>query len=121
MAGRYDATKVSAAKAIKKSGVAMILNHKGTTAATNPWDPPTETTTAYPCNGVITNYQMNEIDGTVIKRDDRKVLLGADGLPVMPTNLDTLTIGGVEMLIMHVEPIAPSNDPIIYIVQVRNV
>ena len=48
MAGRYDATKVSAAKAIKKSGVAMTLNHKGTTAATNPWDPPTETTTGIP-------------------------------------------------------------------------
>ena len=121
MAGRYDATKVSAAKAIKKSGVAMTLNHKGTTAATNPWDSPTETTTAYPCNGVITNYSAHEIDGTVIRRDDRKVLLAAGGLAVTPTTADTLTIGGVELAIMHVEPIAPSNDPIIYTVQVRNV
>lgn len=119
MAGKYDATKISAAKAIKKSGVAMTLNRKSTTAATNPWEPPKETTTAYPCNGVITNYSAHEIDGTVIRRDDRKVLLAA-GLPVVPTTADTLTIGGVELAIMHVEPIAPSNDPIIYTVQVRN-
>jgi len=120
MASRYDATKASAAKAIKKSGVAMTLNRKSTTAATNPWEPPTETTTAYSCNGVITNYSAYEIDGTVIRRDDRKVLLAAGGLAVVPTTADTLTIGGVELAIMHVEPIAPSNDPIIYTVQVRN-
>lgn len=120
MAGRYDATKVSAAKSIKKSGVAMALNRKSTTAANNPWEPPTETKTTYSCYGVITNYAANEIDGTVIRRDDRKVLLAAGGLAVMPTTADTLTIGGVELAIMHVEPIAPSNVPIIYTVQVRN-
>ena len=48
------------------------------------------------------------------------MLLAAGGLAVTPTTADTLTIGGVELAIMHVEPIAPSNDPIIYTVQVRN-
>ena len=54
------------------------------TASSNPWEPPTQTETIYPCRAVVTSYRDYEIDGEKIRHEDMKVIILAEGLAIKP-------------------------------------
>lgn len=121
MAGKYDKARAKARVLIETFGVPLTLKHKSYGSPSNPWEAPTGTSKDYQCYGVILNYESREIDGIVVKRDDRKVLLASEGLAVEPSTNDFLTIGSVDFAIESVVPLAPSNEAILYTLQVRTV
>lgn len=67
----------------------------------------------------VVGYKNAEIDGTLILKGDKKVLLGADSLSVVPEKDDVLSIGGVDHSIKDVEHVAPGGVDVIYKIQAR--
>jgi len=65
---------------------------------------------------IITRYRNEEIDGTTIKRGDRRLL--AIGIPE-PKSGDILTVNGVEYSYIFSDPIAPGGVAVAYRIQVR--
>lgn len=69
--------------------------------------------------GVLTQYKTMDVDGTVIKRGDMKLLLAASGLALEPTTNDTVTIGSDVWTVLYVESVEPATVPVLYKVQIR--
>lgn len=122
MENKYGGFKKLALNKIEKYGVGMTLKRSTLTGDTNkPWEPPTVQETSYTCFGLILEYDAREIDGIVIKRDDRKIMVASESLSTAPTTSDVIEVGSVSYSIQNIASLAPSNDPIMYTLQVRNV
>lgn len=67
----------------------------------------------------VLGYKNAEIDGTLILKGDKKVLMSADSLAVAPEKDDVLSIGGVDHAIKDVEHIAPGGVNVIFKIQAR--
>ncbi len=70
-----------------------------------PWDPPADAPTLHPVWAISEHYAQNLIDGTLIRAEDRKVMMEATG--TTPTTADRLKIGTDEYAILSVMPEAP--------------
>ena len=81
----------------------------------DPWNP-TQTTQDTTVVGVVTIYKTGEIDGTLIQRGDRKILLAAE---VAPTPADRIVDGGIEFAVVDVVTIAPGPEVVLFKVQAR--
>lgn len=86
-------------------------------APVNPWDTDSSTTETFDIPALVQMYPRDMIDGTLIRAEDRKVMLAANG--EKPTTADTLTISGADYEIMKVDETAPSGVPLYYEVQAR--
>lgn len=69
---------------------------------------PPATTTEYPGSGFRENYRQQDIDGTLIKQGDLKllvspVLLDGSDMP-QPASLDTILFDGERYTVQNVEP-----------------
>lgn len=73
----------------------------------------------YPGYGVITEYTAREIDGTNIRRGDKKITAVFDDTTVVPDTDALLTISGLDHVIKNVGVVAPADVAIIWILQVR--
>lgn len=80
---------------------------------------PSLTTANYTAKGIIENYQQDQIDGTDIKKDDKKILLIGNSIQSnqVPETDDKITIEGHTYAVVSV----PERDPAAatYICQVR--
>lgn len=72
--------------------------------------------TARTVNGVVLNYPEKQIDGTLIMRADKKVLLDAYAAPTLS---DVLILDGVEHSILDIKATAPAGTVLLYTLQVR--
>jgi len=86
------------------------------------WGPTTSTTH---CRGIDRAYKADEIDDTLVKRGDKRLIVSprdASGAALdQPTANGRATLAdGSSWTIMAVEPIRPGGSAIIYIVQLRN-
>lgn len=132
----YAKKKIMADKLLKKNGSLITLTRYESTAIwTKDYDQdemrykwtdgegnvvheaPVNTPTEYKKYGVRTSYKLSEIDGTLIKRGDVRLVLSTD-FPE-PKAEDKFTVAGVSYSYVDLEPKAPADIPIVYIVQVR--
>ena len=119
MSDFYTGLRDTAANVIADKGRALTL-HKRTPAAYAPSSGTASVTeTDYSCTGAVLNFPATLIDGTLIQRGDRKIILSARGLTVEPDDGDTMTIGTKKVNIIAVKPVAPDGTVVIYILQVR--
>lgn len=81
-------------------------NPAAVSAGTNP------TTTSHAATGLVTSFDASEIDGTLIKKTDRKVLLFGASIAggAVPEPGDRVTIGGETLTIPADTPV--SGDPV---------
>ncbi len=85
---------------------------------TEPWDEPQPgSPQEFTLAAMLDKWMKNEIDGTLIRATDKKVMVTA--IAEIPTTDDKMAIGGVEHEIISVEPQAPSGVALFYIVQCR--
>lgn len=68
--------------------------------------------------GVQTAYRARDIDGTVIKRGDMRLLIGP-GLSFEPAVNDVVTILSIDWNVVNVEQVSPAGTDCLYICQVR--
>jgi len=118
--GFYERQAVRAKRLIARRGLAMTL--KVTTKGT--YDPNTrlfgaDTVTDHPCVGIVEDYNLKDIDGTVIKHGDKKITIAASDLTVTPLAENLLVIGTETWQVVRNKPLAPAGIPVIHTVQVR--
>lgn len=132
----YAKKKIMADKLLKKNGSLITLTryestatwtkdydsdemrYKWTDGAGNiVYEAPTNTPNKYEKYGIKTSYKSYEIDGTLIKAGDVKLVLSTD-FPV-PQLEDKFTVNNVVYNYVNHEEKAPANIGIVYIVQVR--
>lgn len=78
--------------------------------------------TAFAVKGVVKTYALRDVDGTMVQRDDRELILDAKSFNdagVVPDDDDRVTISSVLYQVVRVEPKPGGDTPIIYKVQVR--
>lgn len=109
----YDRAKVSAARMLAPrseggKGLALTLT-KTTAGAYNPaTGSSTNTTASYSGSGFRSEYELNDVDGILIKQGDVEILVsplqisGSD-MPA-PATGDTITFDGVIYSVMSVQP-----------------
>lgn len=79
------------------------------------YGPPTE----HELKAVLLDYAEMERDGTLIRAQDRKILVEAGAF--VPTTADAVRIKGVEVLeIVKVTPTEPAGIPVLFELQVRS-
>jgi hypothetical protein len=108
------------ANAIQQFGMPMTLS----TETAGVYDPATgvisnPTKVESPVSGLIMEYDSKDIDGSVIKIGDKKVLMTASDTTPEPTSDYTLTMGDKDWAVINCNPIAPAGLAIVYEVQVR--
>jgi len=74
-------------------------------------------TTTYATRGVPENYNMDEVDNSLIERGDMRVTLSKT--TVVPLVGDVATFRGANWRVINVEIISAQGDNIVYQVQVR--
>ena len=83
----------------------------------NPWDDPPGEPTETSAWAVAEAYSKNMVDGTLIRAEDRRVMVEA--VTPAPTTADRLSIGGVEYEIVRVDPEAPAGVALFFVCQCR--
>ena len=68
--------------------------------------------------GVQPAYSARDIDGTVIKRGDMRLLIGPE-LAIVPEVGDTVTVDSVTWHIVNVDNLTPAGTDLLYTCQVR--
>lgn len=81
------------------------------------------TSADYTCLVVITEYNQFVVDGTLIKRGDKRLLVAAKGLDVVPSVSDVFLLSDGQWKVPDsggaVKTLAPAGIAIMYEVQVR--
>ena len=133
----YAKAKIKADKLLKKHGMIIPLERyesagtwekeydpiegrdKWTNSVTGEiaYSAPTNTPTEYKFYGIRTYYRAHEIDGTLIKRGDVRLVLSTD-FPE-PQLEDKFTVSNVKFNYVDHEEKAPADIGLVYIVQAR--
>lgn len=113
---------------LRDDTVGPLLAEYGQFAVLNYSEEPTSTSSGPVANGEVMlvsgsclfeEYNDRDIDGTVIQRGDRRMLLALDDKTIVPTTAHTITAGGQEYSIQNVGTLAPGGIAIMYTLQVR--
>jgi len=76
---------------------------------------PTQTDTDHTIKAVTVDWANNEVDGTLIKATDRKIIISTEGLTVTPKIGDKITIGSdVMRLVEPFKPLSPAETVVMY-------
>lgn len=94
---------------------AITRGYDGTTAASHATNAVTTLTQkASSTYGVLTKSSMHLIDGTLVKRSEKCIIVPAFELEFAPDQGIEIEVGGVDWLVKDTEPLEPDNTAIIY-------
>lgn len=116
MTFNYTRSRATAENLIKKFGQPATLVR--TVSGGTPYDPVTDMVD-YPCTIVVQDYADALIDGTRIKRGDKKVMVSTKGLTVEPATSDALVIGTTSHEVVMVKPLSPGGTVVMWEIQAR--
>lgn len=68
---------------------------------------------------VFVDYKAQDVDGTIIRADDKQCLIAASSLTGEPTTADKVKEGSTEWAVVKVEVIKPGDTALLYRLQVR--
>jgi hypothetical protein len=117
--GLLDNALRSASKTVlRKFGKSMTLRRVSTT-----YDPATgtntQTTTDYTVYGRVEEYADAQVDGTLIRTGDRRVLIAAAEVSITPLTSDQLLIASVPHAIVNVKATDATEEVATWTLQVR--
>lgn len=116
----YDRMQQTATKLLDRFGAPAVIHRTigevfdPVTGATAPGTEEDHETV-----GVLVKYSDQEIDGTKIRRGDRRLIIAAEPLSIEPTTADRVTANGVQYTIEDAPAANPAGTPIVYYLQVR--
>lgn len=116
----YTATRATAERLLERFGRSVSLR-RTTVSGGDAWNPGggTATTVNHAATAVVTEYDAREIDGTLIRREDRRVILSTEGLSVTPATSDKVVVGATVYAIVNVAPLEPGGTVVLYEIQAR--
>ena len=68
---------------------------------------------------LFTEYSLRDIDGELIRTDDKECLIAASSLTGEPTAKDKIIDGSTEYSVVRVETVKPGDTALLYKIQVR--
>jgi deoxyxylulose-5-phosphate synthase len=77
----------------------------------------TETETTV--KAVFTDFKLSDIDGELIRKDDKMLLIAASSLSEEPTTADKIKESGIEWTVVAVNIVKPADTALLYKLQVR--
>lgn len=115
----YANIAATALRLIARFGQAVTITSRvqGTYNAATSAATVTETTQT--TRGVLDQYKWREIDGSLVKAGDLKLIVAAKGLSAPAINDSATLADGSKLTIKNIEVVSPGATPIIYICQVR--
>lgn len=121
---RFDTQIVTAKRLIERNGEASVLQRRtdGTPPdPTQPWNPGTPTTTDSDVSAVWLDYDLERVDGKLIKEGDQEVLIPGSDPDFTPDASTDILIraSGVKWSIKNVNTLAPNGQVILYTIQAR--
>lgn len=116
----YDRMSVTAAAQIADKGRDVKLVSTGADV----WNPATGTFTAgtpteKTVKAVFVSFRLSDIDGELIRTDDKLCLIAASSLSAQPTTSDKIKEGSTEWAVVSVNTIQPADIALLYKIQVR--
>lgn len=112
----YAGLSKTAQKLIAEKGRTVTLRRAGDIV----YDPATDTMTSSQTDtsvkGVFTSFKQSEIDGTLILRGDKKLLLAAG---IEPQGNDVIVDGTTQYRVVEIMAVHPGDTVILYTLQVR--
>ena len=117
--GEYDGSAAMALRLIQKKGRTVTLRTKSGTYNPDTDDFSSQTEDDASVKAVFTNYSNSQIDGELVRRGDKRLLMAALGLESSPSGRDQVIDGDDTYKIISFETIQPGDTPILYKVQVR--
>lgn len=118
--GFYEQRAAAALRLITKYGVSATIRRvtKGDyNAATGSRSE--ATVLEYPCKAIVEEYELKEVDGSIIKLEDRKIIVAAQGLAIRPDSGDMVVMSATTLQIVKNWPTSPGGVDIIHTLQVR--
>ena len=73
----------------------------------------------HPATVAVVTYDESLRGGTLIQANDLRALVSVEGLDIVPSVSDRLTVGAAEYVIVNVSPLGPDGVPRFYDLQVR--
>lgn len=108
-------------ESIAEAGQPVTLHRKAAPSGPFvPGQPVTPTVLDYPGTGALFGYKQRDIDGTLIKHGDQRLLL-APQIEVAPKTGDTVTVGTKVYNVVDVGIVAPAGVAVLYKLQLRGV
>lgn len=108
----YAGLRTDADAILDEFGTAATIRQRATSGA-DAWNP-TLTNTDTACVVVFDEYSDRERDGTLITEKDRKVLIKAGSLAVIPTTGDQIIVSSVTYSLMNVRQVSPGGTVVLY-------
>lgn len=112
-----------ALKMIGKYGASIrVTVQKPNSDSDEPWKPTEPTEVSRPVKGLFTRFEQKYIDGTLVKQEDRRVLVA--GLELRDLDPEVRISGQISMgshvwQIISINQVAPDENTALYIFQVR--
>lgn len=117
----YVKSAATAKRLIEANGQDVSLYRKSETPSdsTKPWRGPatlTANTLVATVKGVVVDMSDKDVDGTLIRRSDRKLMIANDSLPTNVTteDIDFVRIAGEDFKVVSSNPLQPGPIRILY-------
>jgi hypothetical protein len=115
----YAKPRATADRLLTRFGQAAVLRRPGEGSG-DPWNETAGTPGDHPVTVTVFDYTAQDRQGTAIQEFDKRVLMSAQGLEIMPSDSsDTLLIGEQEHAIISVKTLAPAGEAVMFELQVR--
>lgn len=115
----YPVIAQTVLRMISEKGAAGVL----TLVEKGAYDPKTSTvasiSTPVVVSALVTSYKVQDIDGVLVLRTDKRVLVPAAGVPREPRPGDRLECQGRVFGVVSCEPLQPGEVPLFYAIQGR--
>ena len=116
----FDYTEIAATahEILAEFGQSVTITHYGESVYDSDTGKATRSETTEAGTAVELEYESRDIDGALILRGDKRLLLSAVGIAA-PVAGDSVTIGGSVYAVMNVKPLSPGGVAVLYEVQAR--
>jgi len=115
----YSDMAATAVELLKEFGQAITLGSVTTGAYSAETGSVTNTVTNHAGFGAVFDYAQRDIDGTVIKKGDRRLYI-APNIGAIPKTGDTVTLSdGAKLTVVLSSPLAPAGTVLLHDVQLR--
>lgn len=114
----YAELRADAEEMIAEAGQDGVIRKPGV-ATGDPWNPTFGPPTDIPCKLVEWEYTAFEVDGTLIRADDRKLLVSTEGVTEALAQADQIVVGGKALAIISVKPLSPGGVVLLWQIQAR--
>jgi len=113
------ATATRALDQLQRGGTTYTLTRTAATVATDePWKVDSASATAYTVTGILADFTATERANTHIGTTDRRYLIAASGLAIVPEPGDTLTDDSEILTVVSVQPIRCKATDVLYFLHV---